>query len=83
MVLTIELPAEVEADLAVLAADRGQSLAQLVQSVLAERVGQQSSRHQASDVRSVLWRDAALTIDHLPPLSDFAVSRDSLYSEID
>jgi methylphosphotriester-DNA--protein-cysteine methyltransferase len=73
MTVTIELHPETAAGLAALAAEQGVSVSEYVRRVL---------EHQAvlspSD-RATAWRHAATGLPHAPPLSDEAISRESIY----
>ena len=79
MTITIELPAEIEASLAVLAAERGMALQNYLQHLLEERVQPRKSASLSPGERARLWRELAEGVPHTPPLSDEAVSRESLY----
>ncbi len=78
MTVTIELSPEIEAGLAVLAKAQGLDLPQYVQHVLAERIYIPSSRLSPAD-RAAAWRSSVEGLPLSPPLSDDAISRESIY----
>jgi hypothetical protein len=79
MVVTIELSSEVEAGLAALAAAHGLALPQYVQQLLEEQVPARTSAALSPAQRAEAWRASTHGLPIVPPLSDAAVSRDSIY----
>jgi hypothetical protein len=79
MTITIELPPEIEASLAALAAEQGISLSDYLQHLLEERVPARSAALLSPEERVRVWRESAKGVPHTPPLSDEAVSRESFY----
>lgn len=79
MTIIIELPPEVEASLAALAAEQGMTLPDYLQHLLEGQVpaGRVASLSPAERAR--IWRESAKGLPHTPPLSDEAVSRESFY----
>jgi hypothetical protein len=77
MTVTIELRPEVEASLASLAAEQGISLTQYVRRLLEEQIPGQVTLSPAE--RANLWRESVKGLPRTPPLSDDAISRDSIY----
>jgi len=77
MTVTIELRPEVEASLASLAAEQGISLTQYVRRLLEEQIPGQVMLSPAE--RANLWRESVKGLPRTPPLSDDAISRDSIY----
>ena len=78
MTVTIDLRPEIEAGLAILASEQGMSLAQYVSHLLEEQV---PGRGQAlsSAERAAAWRESVKGLPRTPPLSDEAISRESIY----
>ena len=82
MTLTIDLRPEVEATLTRRAADRGLSLREYVRSLLEADVEAPVRKPRLSkEERLAIWRDFAKDLPHSEPLSDEAISRESLYAE--
>jgi len=80
MSVTIELPPEIEARLLNLASEKGLSLDQYVRRLLeGQLVGSGQAATLSSVERAAAWRDAARGLPHTPPLSDSAISRESVY----
>jgi hypothetical protein len=77
MTVTIELRPEVEASLASLAAEQGISLTQYVRRLLEEQIPSQVTLSPAE--RANLWRESVKGLPRTSPLSDDAISRDSIY----
>ncbi len=79
MTVTIELHPETEAGLAALAAEQGVSMAEYVRGVLERQVPLPSQALLPPVDRATAWRQAAKGLPHTPPLSDEAISRESMY----
>jgi hypothetical protein len=79
MTVTIDLRPEIEARLALLAAEQGVSLTQYVRRLLEEQVPGRGEPMLSPGQRAALWRDSAKGLPHTAPLSDEAISRDSIY----
>lgn len=79
MAVIIELRPETELGLAMRAAEQGMSLAQYVSRLL-EGQGQFSPVLSPAD-RAAAWREATKGLPHTPPLSDEAISRETLYAD--
>jgi hypothetical protein len=79
MTITIELPAQIEAGLAALAAKQGMALPDYLQHVLAEQVPSRKAASLSPAERALIWRESAKGVPHTPPLSDEAVRRESFY----
>jgi hypothetical protein len=77
MTVIIELRPEVEASLASLAAEQGISLTQYVRRLLEEQIPGQVTLSPAE--RANLWRESVKGLPRTSPLSDDAISRDSIY----
>lgn len=78
MTVTIELSPEIEAELAALAEARGLALPQYVQRVLKEQLYARADALSPAE-RAAAWRASVEGLPLSPPLSDTAISRDSLY----
>jgi hypothetical protein len=79
MSVTIDLPPDVEASLAAQAAARGVSLAEHLRRLLVAQARGSGAR-ETPEERVKLWRDVSGLPD-TKPLSDEAISRESIYSE--
>ena len=80
MSVTIDLPPDIEASLAAQAAARGVPLAEHLCRLLAEQAGASKARRKTPEERVKLWRDVSGLPD-TKPLSDEAISRESIYAE--
>jgi len=80
MSVTIDLPPDTEAELAAQAAARGVPLAEHLCHLLAEQAGASKARRKTPEERIRLWRDVSGLPD-TKPLSDEAISRESIYAE--
>jgi len=79
MSVTIDLPPDVEASLAAQAAARGVSLAEHLRRLLVAQARGSGAR-ETPEERVKLWRDVSGLPD-TKPLSDEAISRESIYCE--
>src|SRR5271166_346099 len=77
MTVTVDLRPETEAGLAALAAEQGISLELYVSRLLEGQLTCQPPLSPAE--RAAVWREAAKGLPHTPPLSDEAISRESIY----
>ena len=80
MSVTIDLPPELEARLRAQAEARGMQLPEHLCHVLAEQAGASKVRRKTPEERIRLWRDVSGLPD-TKPLSDEAISRESIYAE--
>jgi hypothetical protein len=78
MTVTIELSPELEASLGALAAARGVELPEYVQHLLEEQVSIHAENLSPAE-RAAAWRASVNGLPLRPPLSDAAISRDSIY----
>jgi hypothetical protein len=78
--MKIDLPPETEASLAARAAAGGMSLPEYVARRLREEVTQDIANTLSPAERAAAWREAAKGLPSTPPLSDEAISRESIYS---
>lgn len=83
MTVTIELPPEIETDLIAQADAQGLPLAQYLQNLLREQVPVRPGADVSSAERAALWRESVRGLPHTPPLSDEAISRESMYDDRD
>ena len=74
MTVTIQLPSDIEADLVAQARDHGLALPQYLEHLLRGQV----SPHVGS---AAAWRESTRDLPHTPPLSDDAISRESIYGD--
>jgi len=79
MTITIELPPEIEASLAALAAEQGMALQDYLQHLLEEQVPSRKVGSLSPAERALMWRESAKGMPHTPPLPDEAVRRESFY----
>lgn len=83
MTITVELPPEIEEQFLAEAQDRGLSLNAYVQEFLARSAQKQRPPKLSPEDWNHLWDEAASLVPNTPPLSDFAMSRESIYSRED
>jgi hypothetical protein len=79
MSVTIDLPLDVEARLAAQAAERGMPLAEHLRLLLAEQAGAPEIRRKTPAERAKHWRESVAGLPDTKPLSDEAISRESIY----
>jgi hypothetical protein len=80
MMITIELPPEIEAGFAALAARQGVALPDYLLHLLEGQILPHAIADALSAAeRAQLWRESAKGMPYTPPLSDAAVSRESFY----
>lgn len=79
MSVTIELPPEIEASLAAQAAAHGVALPEYLQHLLKEQAAARTRARPSPDERATLWRDGVKGLPKTKPLSDEAISRESIY----
>jgi hypothetical protein len=80
MSVTIDLPPDIEANLAAQAAARGVPLAEHLRHLLEEQAGASKGTRKTPEERAKLWRDVS-GLPETKPLSDEAISRESIYAE--
>ena len=81
MSVTIDLPPEIEANLAAQAAARGVPLVEHLCHLLAEQAGAPKARQKTPEERAKHWRESVAGLPDTKPLSDEAISRESIYAE--
>jgi hypothetical protein len=80
MIFLVELRPEVEAGLATQAAEQGMSLETYVLHLLEGHVPAPAQRTLSPAERAAAWRESVRGLPRTPPLSDHAVSRESIYA---
>lgn len=80
MTVTIELRPEIEEALAAVAAEEGISLSHFVHRVLEERILHVTPVVLTPAERARVWRQSVRRLPRTKPLSDDAISRESLYA---
>ena len=81
MTVTIHLPSDIEADLVAQARDHGLELPQYVESLLREQVSPRAGSALSPGERAAAWRESTRDLPHTQPLSDDAISRESIYGD--
>jgi len=81
MTVTIQLPSDIEVDLMAQARAQGLDLPQYVEHVLREQVPPRASSALSPAERANAWRESTGGLPHTPPLSDDAISRESIYGD--
>jgi hypothetical protein len=79
MTVTIDLKPETEAGLVALADASGVSLEQFIQTMVENTIHPRSS--MTPEERSSAWIESAKRFPDTPPLSDEAISRESMYPD--
>jgi post-segregation antitoxin (ccd killing protein) len=82
MTVTIQLPSDIEAELIAQARAQGLDLSEYVEHVLREQVPSRGASSALSPAeRADAWRESTRGLPHTPPLSDDAISRESIYGD--
>jgi hypothetical protein len=79
--VTIRLPSDIEADLVAQARAKGLDLPQYVEHVLREQVPPRARTALSPAERAEARRQSVRGLPHTPPLSDEAISRESIYGD--
>jgi len=79
--MTIGLPSDIEAGLTAQARAHSLELPQYVERLLREQVPPRAAQTLSPAERAAAWRESARGLPHTPPLSDDAVSRESIYGD--
>jgi hypothetical protein len=79
MTVTIQLPPDIEATLVAQAQAQGLDLARYVEQLLREQVLPRPGAALSPAERAEAWRQSTRGLPHTPPLSDDAISRESIY----
>jgi hypothetical protein len=77
----IDLPPDIEADLAAQADAHGVPLPEYLRHLLEEHASAGTHRVLTPDQRAAAWRAFAENLPRTPPLSDDAISRASIYHD--
>lgn len=80
MSVKVELPPEVEAHLAAQAAAEGISLPEYLRHLLEEQASADTGSTLSPAERAAAWRESVKGLPVTPPLSDEAISRESIYN---
>ena len=80
MSVKVELPPEVEAHLAAQAAAEGISLPEYLRHLLEEQASADTGGTLSPAERAASWRKSVKGLPVTPPLSDEAISRESIYN---
>ena len=81
MTVTIELPPELEASLVAQAQAQGLPLSQYLQHLLREQIPAHGCVAGSPAERAAAWRESVKGLPPTPPLSDQAISRESIYGD--
>jgi hypothetical protein len=81
MTLTIELPREIAANVTAQAEAQGLRLSQYVEHLLREQTAVPSGPALSPIEKAALWRESVLDLPHTPPLSEEAISCESIYGD--
>lgn len=81
MTVTIELPSDIEAGLVSQARAHGLELPQYVEHLLREQVLPRTGSALSPAETAAAWRESTRGLPHTPPLSDDAISRESIYGD--
>jgi hypothetical protein len=80
MSVKIELTPEIEANLAAQAAAQGILLADYLRRLLEEQAARLTQNPRSPEERANYWRDTAGGLRGTEPLSDEAISRETIYA---
>jgi hypothetical protein len=83
MTVRIELKPEVAANVVAQAEARGLSVEEYVQQVIEDRAGVQPTRKATAEEIEAMLDELAEMGKDLPPLSDYALTRESIYEDHD
>jgi predicted nucleic acid-binding protein len=81
MKVTIELPPEIEHSLVAQAEAQGLSLPQYLERFLQDQVPTRAAATLSPAERATAWRESVKDLPRTPPLSDEAISRESIYGD--
>jgi len=80
MSVTVDLPPDVEADLAAQAKAQGLSLTEYLRRLLEEKATSRGGCAFSPQERANLWRDSVKDLPDTKPLPDAAISRETIYN---
>jgi hypothetical protein len=83
MAVLLDLPPEIEADFAAQAKAQGISLPDYLLRLLGDQPTEGQRRLLSPTERAAAWRESVEGLPHVPPLSDEAISRVSIYDVCD
>lgn len=81
MSVKVDLPPEIEANLAAQAAALGIPLAEHLRHLLEQQAGTAKPNPMTPEERATFWRESVKGLPDTKPLSDEAISRESIYAE--
>jgi hypothetical protein len=81
MTVSIEVPPEIEAGLSEQAEAQGLPLSQYLERLLRQKIPATSGLAATPAERVAGWRESVLGLPDNPPLSDEAISRESIYRD--
>ena len=82
MTVTIEVPADLEATVLAQATAKGLAVAEYVENLIRQQAGDLSPKGSLSPAeRAALWLEGSKGYPSTPPLSDEAISRESMYED--
>ena len=81
MTVTIHLSSDIEAVLVAQARDHGLELHEYVEALLRGQVSPRAGSALSPAERAAAWRESTRGLPHTAPLSDDAISRDSIYGD--
>jgi hypothetical protein len=81
MTVTIDLPADIEADLVAQARSQGLELPQYLERLLREQLPLRGAPPLSPAERAAAWRESTRGLPHTSPLSDDAISRENIYGD--
>lgn len=81
MNVNIELPSEIEVNLAAQARAQGLDLPRYIERLLQQQASPRADVALSPAERAAAWRESARDLPHTPPLSDDAISRESIYGD--
>ncbi|MGH7072075.1 MAG: hypothetical protein ACREFO_18980 [Acetobacteraceae bacterium] len=80
MSVKVELPPEIEANLAAQASAQGIPLPEYLRHLLEERASVSAGNPLSPEERATAWRQSVRDLPDTRPLSDAAISRESIYT---
>ena len=84
MAVLLDLPPEIEPDFAARAEAQGISLPDYLRRLLGDQVSERQRRRVLSSAeRAAAWRESVEGLPRVTPLSDEAISRDTIYATRD
>ena len=82
--MSLKVKPDIEARIVALAQASGVSVEEFLQRMIEEKTGEANvaaTSPLSPAERVAVWRESVKSLPHTPPLSDDAVSRESIYSE--